>query len=68
MEAELLSEGTELMLIGMGTVLVFLTILIGATSLMSTIVMKFQPGTRDSDDEEEIAAVAAAVSRYRQEH
>jgi len=36
--------------------------------LMSTIVMKFQPGTRDSDDEDEIAAVAAAVSRYRQEH
>ena len=69
MEAELLSAGTELMLIGMGTVLVFLTILIGATSLMSTIVMRFHPGTRDSDDEkEEIAAVAAAVSRYRQEH
>ena len=56
------------MLIGMGTVLVFLTILIGATSLMSTIVMRFHPEMRDSDAEEEVAAVAAAVSRYRQEH
>jgi oxaloacetate decarboxylase gamma subunit len=42
-KAELLADGLGLMGFGMGTVFVFLIILIFATSLMSTLVTKFLP-------------------------
>lgn len=42
-EQQLVNEGIELMLIGMGTVFVFLTVLVFATMLMSRIVGRF-PG------------------------
>jgi len=68
METEILSKGVELTLVGMGTVLVFLTILIGATTLMSRIVMRLSPDVADSGaDEEEVAAISAAISRHRRE-
>lgn len=38
MEATLISQGTDLMLYGMGTVFTFLTLLVGITSLMSSVV------------------------------
>ncbi len=72
MELELIDKGMVLTVMGMGTVFVFLTILVGVTTLMSRAVMRFSPVAGHSDDilddKEEIAAVAAAVSRYRQEH
>ncbi len=72
MELELIDKGMVLTVMGMGTVFVFLTILVGVTTLMSRAVMRFSPVAGDSDDilddKDEIAAVAAAVSRYRQEH
>ena len=46
---ELISEGINLMLLGMGTVFVFLTILVFVTSIMSTLVQKYgavQPADR----------------------
>jgi oxaloacetate decarboxylase alpha subunit len=43
MKADLLSQGLELMLAGMGVVFVFLTLLVGATTLMSRVVMRFRP-------------------------
>lgn len=43
MEANIISHGIDLMLYGMGTVFVFLTVLVGSTSLMSTIVGKYFP-------------------------
>lgn len=68
METEILSKGVELTLVGMGTVLVFLTILIGATTLMSRIVMRLSPDVADSGaGEEEVAAISAAISRHRRE-
>lgn len=68
MEAELLSKGVELTLVGMGTVVVFLTILIGATTLMSRIAMRLPAEAGASgDEEEEVAAITAAISRYRRE-
>ena len=68
METEILSKGVELTLVGMGTVLVFLTILIGATTLMSRIVMRLSPDVADSGaDEEEVAAISAAISRHWRE-
>ncbi len=64
MEADLLSRGLELMLAGMGVVFVFLTLLVGATTLMSRIVMRFRPANAPPDDEE-IAAITAAIARHR---
>lgn len=67
MDPGLLSQGVELMLVGMGTVFVFLTALVGATTLMSTLVMKRAPtGLLDNEPtDEELAAISAAISRHR---
>lgn len=43
METTLIDQGVSLMLYGMGTVFVFLTILVFATTLMSKVVNKFSP-------------------------
>lgn len=54
------------MLVGMGTVFSFLTILVMAMSLMSNIVVKF--ATSGSDDDaspEEVAAITAAIAVHR---
>lgn len=40
---ELLSEGLALLILGMGTVFVFLTLLVIVTTLMSSLVMKYAP-------------------------
>lgn len=65
MEADLLGQGIELMLAGMGVVFVFLTVLVGAITLMSRVVMRFQPANASPDNEEEIAAITAAIARHR---
>ena len=68
MENELLARGVELMLVGMGTVFVFLTALVAATTLMSRLVMRFAPATPvqdDGPDDAEIAAISAAIAAYR---
>jgi oxaloacetate decarboxylase gamma subunit len=67
MEATLLEQGVELMFIGMGTVFVFLTCLVAATSLMSWLVQRYRPAVVDSDDvtEQEIAAISAAIAQHR---
>ena len=43
MSASLMSEGVELMLLGMGTVFVFLTLLVFVTTFMSSLVQKYFP-------------------------
>ncbi|WP_370978338.1 OadG family protein [Agaribacterium sp. ZY112] len=43
MEAELIQQGVDLMLFGMGTVFAFLTILVFSTTLMSKFVGRFFP-------------------------
>ena len=43
MQDTLIDQGLNLMLFGMGTVFVFLTILVFATTLMSTLVNRFAP-------------------------
>ena len=54
------------MLVGMGTVLVFLTILVLGMSMMSAIAMKFVGKDSAGDaDEEEIAAITAAIVQHR---
>ncbi len=53
------------MLVGMGTVFAFLTILVIGMSLMSSITMRFTPGASDDASEEEIAAITAAIKQHR---
>ncbi len=72
MQEDLLAQGIELMLVGMGTVFVFLTALVAATSLMSALVMRRQPpetsagpATGVGPTEEEVAAIAVAIDQYR---
>jgi oxaloacetate decarboxylase gamma subunit len=67
--SELLSQGLNLALYGMGTVFVFLTLLVGATILMSSLVAV----PPESPEELEIdpgvfAAIGAAVRLYRSRH
>lgn len=73
--SELIREGVNLMMMGMGTVFVFLTLLVIGTSIMSRIIMHM-PGSSEPEgasasngraareDLAEVAAVAAAVKKY----
>jgi oxaloacetate decarboxylase gamma subunit len=67
MAANLMVQGLELMLAGMGTVFVFLTALVGATTLMSRLVMRYLPSETagDEPDAEEIAVITAAIAEHR---
>lgn len=68
MNIELFEQGLELMLAGMGTVFVFLTLLVFATTAMSALVQRFQPAPAlepDGVSEEEVAAISAAIARHR---
>lgn len=70
MSADLMNQGLELMLVGMGTVFVFLTALVFATTLMSRLVMRFQPqvtasAAAEEISEEEVAAISAAIISHR---
>lgn len=71
--SELIGEGFTLMVMGMGTVFVFLAVLVVGTTLMSQIIMRLPtnnemeaalPKNRPAsqDDLAEVAAVAAAVN------
>jgi len=53
------------MLVGMGTVFAFLTILVLGMSLMSTIVQRFTPVVSDGASDEEVAAITAAIAQHR---
>jgi oxaloacetate decarboxylase gamma subunit len=68
MQNELINEGLTLMLAGMGTVFVFLTVLVIAMTLMSRLVARFQPTlevTGTGDDE--IAVIMAAIAEHRRQ-
>lgn len=66
MAAEPLYQGLELMLVGMGVVFVFLTALVGATTLMSHVVLRFlRPDEGPGADESTVAAITAAIALHR---
>jgi oxaloacetate decarboxylase gamma subunit len=65
MQPTLLDQGITLMLVGMGTVFVFLTALVIAMSLLAAIVKRFSPATAEVVTEEEVAAITAAIARHR---
>ena len=54
------------MLVGMGTVFSFLTILVMAMSAMSAIAVKFVATSIDENvSPEEVAAITAAIAEHR---
>ena len=66
MEQDLINQGVTLMLVGMGTVFVFLTALVVAMSGMAAIVARFQPAAPAGGvTDEEIAAIGAAIRQHR---
>jgi len=74
---DLLSEASNLMVLGMGTVFVFLTILVFVTSLMSTLVNRIAPpapvavpssskeGEPVANDQTLLAVITAAIHAHR---
>jgi oxaloacetate decarboxylase gamma subunit len=57
MQQTILQQGVDLMLFGMGTVFVFLTVLVIATTIMSRVVGRFFP---DAPEPELTSSPAAA--------
>ena len=68
MHEPLLDQGIELMLVGMGTVFVFLTTLVIAMTMMASIVKRLTPAAPDGPSEEEVAAITAAIAQHRQKN
>lgn len=74
MQTDLLARGVELALIGMGTVFLFLTMLVLATWLMSRVIQRLVPdavaqpaaaGGSGPDNGELIAVIGAAIRHHR---
>lgn len=66
-EATLLDQGIRLMAVGMGTVFVFLTVLVVGMSLLSLITAKYELSDSDNTgaSDEEIAAISAAIATHK---
>ena len=71
---ELMSSGVELMFVGMGIVFLFLTMLVVAINVMSSLVLRFFPEApplipvitaTGGTDKSVIAAITAAVHQHR---
>ncbi len=67
-----MNEGVELVLVGMGTVFAFLTILVVMMTLMSNVVMRMERDEvstpaegQGSVDTVLVAAVTAAIRKHR---
>ncbi len=73
METNLILEGFKFMGLGMGTVILFLIIMIVCMNIMSAIIHKFFPEPQPSatppaqkDNKKIIAAITAAIAHHRQ--
>lgn len=77
-EQQLLTDAVVLMGLGMGTVYVFLTLLVGLTSLMSSLVNRLAPASvaqgtvaaagAEAEDQTLLAVIAAAIHAHRNRH
>ena len=77
MSASIVEQGVELMLFGMGTVIVFLGLLVLATLLMSRVLARYFPEPEPAPapvrvatasaavDSELIAVISAAIQQHR---
>jgi oxaloacetate decarboxylase gamma subunit len=64
---DLLSQGVELMLVGMGTVFIFLSVLILAMQALALGVERFTPVAVEVEvgpTDEEVAAITVALARH----
>ena len=68
MQPSLLEQGATLMLVGMGTVFVFLTLLVVAMSVMAGVVRRLTPAVEVGVTEEEVAAITAAIAMHRRKN
>ena len=68
MQTSLLDQGVTLMLVGMGTVFVFLTVLVVDMTLMAGLVRRLTPTVASDVSEEEIAAITAAIAHHRKRY
>ncbi len=68
MQPTLLEQGLTLMLVGMGTVFVFLTALVAAMSAMAWMVRRLAPEpASNAVTEAEVAAITAAIAEHRKQ-
>ena len=68
MNEPIIAQAFDLVIYGMGTVFVFLTVLVGCTMLMSALVYQAPVSKEDSEvDPSMLAAISAAVHLYREE-
>ena len=77
MDTTIIDQGLELMLFGMGTVVLFLTLMVGITTLMSAFIERFFPEPLPAlqlpkqgapvpvADAPIVAAISAAVHSHR---
>ena len=69
MQPTLLDQGLMLMLVGMGTVFVFLTLLVAGMSLMAMIIKRLLPTpVAEAPSDAESAAITAAIAQHRKTH
>ena len=75
METNLITEGFKFMGLGMGTVFLFLIIMIISMNIMSAVIHKFFPEpqpdsaatvTNKQDNKKIIAAITAAIAHHKQ--
>ena len=65
MQATILDQGITLMLVGMGTVFVFLSLLVAAMTAMAGIIKRLTPVAEQGVSDEEVAAITAAITQHR---
>ena len=74
MDSQLISQGLDLMLYGMGTVFIFLTVLVAITTIMSTTVNKIAPEQIEDSkikapqaqvETRIVKAIQAAINQHR---
>ncbi|MDF1874543.1 OadG family protein [Sulfurimonas sp. SAG-AH-194-I05] len=75
METNLIIEGFKFMGLGMGTVFLFLIVMIASMTIMSSVINKLFPEphqnpddtvAKKQDNKKVIAAITAAISHHRQ--
>ena len=77
-EVTLIEQGLDLMLYGMGTVFIFLTLIVSVTTTMSSIIQRWlpdddfeitpSPSTNFGVDERVAAVIQAALAQHRCRH
>ena len=68
MQVTLMDQGLTLMLVGMGTVFVFLTLLVIAMSTMAAVIKRLTPAADEVVSDEEVAAITAAIAQHRRKN